>query len=337
MSADWPADLQKGLRKFAHERAWEQYHTPQNLAALIASEAGELLSLFRWGQDALADRRGHVENEVADVLLGLLRFADVADINLHAAALRKIQQNAAKYPVGNKGPDPEPRSVETVVCGIDAGTFASSSYVAWLRGPEFMLSRYKPSPAHPLPPTPPGWSSAKVIALDLPQGLPREGAKRRRADANAATPTSLLPANRAALRSWKLYRGLIEAGVETFWAIHTNALGNIAGLGTVSDGKPLIVETYPRYVLKRCWPQFLIPSKRKDPDEYTEQVWALLKAAGHEAKTEPGRPDHVDAMLCALAARACLASEGLPAGTVGDPPYIDEQDGLIREGHIVAP
>jgi len=337
MSADWPADLQERLRAFARERAWEQFHTPQNLAALIASEAGELLSLFRWGQEAVADRRGDVEDEVADVLLGLLRFADVADIDLQPAALRKMQQNAAKYPVGNKGPDPELRPPETVVCGIDAGTFASSSYVAWLRGREFKLSRYKPSPANPLPPTPPGWSAPEVIALDLPQGLPRDGAKRRQADAGATTPTSLLPANRAAMEGWKLYRGLIEAGVETFWAIHTNTLGNIAGLGTVSDGKPLIVETYPRYVLKRLWPEFRIPSKRKDPDEYTEEVWDLLERAGYSASKEPGRPDHVDAMLCALAARACLGSERLPAGTVGAPPYIDEQDGLIREGLIVSP
>jgi len=58
----------------------------------------------------------------------------------------------------------------------------------------------------------------------------------------------------------------------------------------------------------------------------------LLTAAEHAAKTEPGRPD----LLCALGARACL-TEGLPDGTVGDAPYIDEQDGLIREGFIVAP
>jgi len=337
MSADWPADLQERLREFARQRAWEQYHTPQNLAALIASEAGELLSLFRWGQDALADRRSDVEDEVADVLLGLLRLADVADINLHAAALQKIQQNAAKYPVGSNGPDPDPGPPETVVCGIDAGTFSSSSYVAWLRAREFKLSRYKPSPANPLPPAPPGWSSPEVIALDLPQGLPREGAKRRQADADATTPTSTLPATRAAMEGWKLYRGLIEAGVETFWAIHTNALGSIAGLGTVSDGKPLIVETYPRYVLKRLWPEFRIPPKRKEPDEYTEQIWTLIVDAGYGSKTEPGRPDHIDAMLCALAAKACTESEELPAGTVGAPPYIDEEDGLIREGFIVAP
>jgi dCTP diphosphatase len=47
------AGLQHQLREFAAERNWEQYHTPRNLSALIASEAGELLALFRWDEDSL--------------------------------------------------------------------------------------------------------------------------------------------------------------------------------------------------------------------------------------------------------------------------------------------
>jgi dCTP diphosphatase len=63
-------DLQAALRRFAAERNWERFHTPRNLSALIASEAGELLALFRWDQDALHDNRKDVEHEVADVFLG---------------------------------------------------------------------------------------------------------------------------------------------------------------------------------------------------------------------------------------------------------------------------
>lgn len=336
MNSDWPADVQDRLREFARARDWEQHHTPRNLAALISSEAGELLALFRWDQDALAEGRQKVEDEVADVLLGLLRLADVADIDLRAVAIRKLEKNAAKYPAGQSGADPRLDAIE-VVCGIDAGTFTSNSYVAWLRGREFRLGRYRPSRTHPLPLHPAGWPAPRVIALDLPQSLPRPGAKRRAADAAAATPTNALPASRAELRDWRLYRGLIEAGVDTYWAIHTTSAGAITGLAPSKDGTPLVVETYPRYVLKRVWPQFRIPSKRKDPDEYTEQVWALLEEAGYSAATAPGRPDHVDAMLCALAAQACLESDGLPPGTVGAEPYIDESEQLIREGYIVAP
>ena len=36
------------MRRFVAERQWAKYHTPRNLAASIAVEAGELLELFQW-------------------------------------------------------------------------------------------------------------------------------------------------------------------------------------------------------------------------------------------------------------------------------------------------
>ncbi len=98
--------LQAELRRFATEREWERYHTPQNLSALIASEAGELLALFRWGEDALAEHPDDVRHELADVFLGVLRFADVAGIDLAAAAEEKIARNAEEYPPGRASPEP---------------------------------------------------------------------------------------------------------------------------------------------------------------------------------------------------------------------------------------
>lgn len=97
--------LQRELRDFADARDWQQFHTPRNLAALISTEAGELLALFRWGQDALSEKRNAVEEELADVMLGVLRFADVAHIDIIAAAQRKLEKNAMNYPVGGEGPD----------------------------------------------------------------------------------------------------------------------------------------------------------------------------------------------------------------------------------------
>lgn len=100
------ATLQHELRVFAEERGWERYHTPQNLSALIASEAGELLALFRWGQNAVTDRPSDVRHELADVFLGVLRFADVAGIDVVAAAHEKLSLNAERYPAGMSiGPD----------------------------------------------------------------------------------------------------------------------------------------------------------------------------------------------------------------------------------------
>lgn len=106
MTGDWVRDVQNDLAAFAHAREWERYHTPRNLAALIASEAGELLALFRWDQDAVRDHGPRVREELADVLLGVLRFADVAGIDLHSAAKDKLRVNSLKYPTGRSDPDP---------------------------------------------------------------------------------------------------------------------------------------------------------------------------------------------------------------------------------------
>ncbi|HYR83090.1 MAG TPA: nucleotide pyrophosphohydrolase [Terriglobia bacterium] len=93
------------LRSFAAERDWDQFHTPKNLATSISVEAAELLELFQWsrgqkGWDEVTDPsiRARVEDELADILLYVIRFADKAGIDLEAIAERKIASNAEKYP-----------------------------------------------------------------------------------------------------------------------------------------------------------------------------------------------------------------------------------------------
>ena len=93
------------LRSFAAERDWDQFHTPKNLATSIAVEAGELLELFQWsrgqkGWEEVADPaiRSSIEDELADILLYLIRFADKAGMDLETIAERKIALNGKKYP-----------------------------------------------------------------------------------------------------------------------------------------------------------------------------------------------------------------------------------------------
>jgi dCTP diphosphatase len=94
------------LRTFAEERDWEQFHTPKNLAMALSVEAGELLELFQW----LTPEESHavlttsvaaqqVQEELADVLIYLVRLADVLGVDLEAAVETKLQLNAGKYPV----------------------------------------------------------------------------------------------------------------------------------------------------------------------------------------------------------------------------------------------
>jgi dCTP diphosphatase len=97
-------DLRERLRRFAAERDWEQFHTPKNLAMSVAIEAAEIMEHFQWlstSQSANLDTaaRHEVALEIADVLLYLVRLADVLDIDVAAAAREKIALNAHKYPV----------------------------------------------------------------------------------------------------------------------------------------------------------------------------------------------------------------------------------------------
>ena len=95
--------LRDELREFARARDWDQFHSPKNLAMALSAEAGELLEVFQWiteGQSRTlaADARGAAGEEIADVLLYLIRLADQLDIDPVAAAHRKLEANERKYP-----------------------------------------------------------------------------------------------------------------------------------------------------------------------------------------------------------------------------------------------
>jgi NTP pyrophosphatase (non-canonical NTP hydrolase) len=96
--------LRAQLAEFAAERDWEQFHNPKNLAMALAGEAGEVLEHFQWltfeqAANLPKETRAEVELECADVLLFLLRLCDKLDIDLAAAAEKKLTLNAKKYPV----------------------------------------------------------------------------------------------------------------------------------------------------------------------------------------------------------------------------------------------
>ncbi len=96
--------LRDALRTFTAERDWRQFHSPKNLAMALAVEAAELLEVFQWmtEQDSRspdAAAKAAAREEVADVLLYLLRFCDELGIDPVAAAHDKMKTNAQKYPV----------------------------------------------------------------------------------------------------------------------------------------------------------------------------------------------------------------------------------------------
>jgi len=98
-------DLRDKLREFAAQRDWDQFHTPKNLATALSVEAAELLEHFQWltaeqSTRLPPDQQEKVRDEMADVLLYLIRLADKLDVDLLDAASKKIAKNAIKYPAG---------------------------------------------------------------------------------------------------------------------------------------------------------------------------------------------------------------------------------------------
>lgn len=98
--------LTAALRQFARDRNWDQFHSPKNLVMALTGEAGELTELFQWLTEEQSRRvcddvevAQRVEHELADVLLYLVRLADVLGVDLNQAAQRKLKHNAEKYPV----------------------------------------------------------------------------------------------------------------------------------------------------------------------------------------------------------------------------------------------
>lgn len=99
-------ELKKTLENFARVRDWEKFHNPKNLAMALASETGELLEIFRWlNEHEAIDIKNHpeiktaVSHELADIMLNLIRIADILEINLDTAITAKIQINDSHYPV----------------------------------------------------------------------------------------------------------------------------------------------------------------------------------------------------------------------------------------------
>lgn len=92
--------------EFSRERNWDQYHTPRNILLALVGEVGEVSELFQWrGETSVGltnwndKEKQAVGEELSDVLIYLIRLADVCKIDLSEAVLRKIDLNRKKYPV----------------------------------------------------------------------------------------------------------------------------------------------------------------------------------------------------------------------------------------------
>ena len=93
------------LERFATERDWAQFHSPKNLVMALTGEVGELNEIFQWMPEEASKEAGRdpqtaqaVQDELADVLLYLVRLSSVLGVDLDAAVQQKLKANALRYP-----------------------------------------------------------------------------------------------------------------------------------------------------------------------------------------------------------------------------------------------
>lgn len=105
-SATTISELKAKILAFARERDWEQFHSPKNLSMALAAESGELMEHFLWASTDQSSRvaadpakRIKIAEELADIVIYALEFANVTGLDVSAAIEAKIATNAKKYPV----------------------------------------------------------------------------------------------------------------------------------------------------------------------------------------------------------------------------------------------
>ena len=83
-------EIKDKVLAFAKERDWEQFHSPKNLSMAVSAEALDVQ------QVAIRDK---VAEELADILIFSIQFANVTGLSLSTIIDDKMQQNAKKYPI----------------------------------------------------------------------------------------------------------------------------------------------------------------------------------------------------------------------------------------------
>ena len=94
-------DVTNKVLAFREERDWAQFHNPKDLAISISLESAELLENFQWsGSDTkAANKRDNMIEELADVAIYCIYFADALGVNLPDTISAKIDTNSKTYPI----------------------------------------------------------------------------------------------------------------------------------------------------------------------------------------------------------------------------------------------
>lgn len=99
-------ELKDKVKNFSEARDWDQFHDAKELAIGIITEASELLEPFRFKKpeefEAMLknpEKKAEISKELADVLIFVLRFAQMYNIDLSKEVINKLEESEKRYPV----------------------------------------------------------------------------------------------------------------------------------------------------------------------------------------------------------------------------------------------
>ena len=89
-------ELEEKIVKFAQDRDWLKFNTPENLAKSISIESGELLECFQWNNNYDKDE---LKYEIADVMNYCILLCHQIGVNPKQIILDKMKISEKKYPI----------------------------------------------------------------------------------------------------------------------------------------------------------------------------------------------------------------------------------------------
>lgn len=97
--------LREKVAEFVAARNWQTFHNPKNLAMSIGIEAAELQEHFQWltieesrEYTRKLENRLDVADELADILIYCMSFANATGIDVSDAVLKKLARNELRFP-----------------------------------------------------------------------------------------------------------------------------------------------------------------------------------------------------------------------------------------------
>ena len=97
MQLDQLTDL---MDQFVRQKGWYQTgsihpQTPRSIAISLCLEAAEVLEHFQWNEGTANPEA--LSAELADVTLYLLQLANLCEIDLEKAVLKKLEENGTRH------------------------------------------------------------------------------------------------------------------------------------------------------------------------------------------------------------------------------------------------